>query len=67
MFVCMWVAVGLLEHVFEDVHVCMYVCGLLLCCLRMYMFVCMWVAVVLFEDVHVRMYVGCCCFAGACV
>ena len=49
----------------------MYVCGLLLCCLRMYMFACMWVAVVMldhvFEDVHVRMYVGCCCFAGACV
>ena len=41
----------------------MYVCGLLLCCLRMYMYmyVCMWVAVVLFEDVHVCMYVGCCC------
>ena len=39
----------------------MYVCGLLLCCLRMYMFVCMWVAVVLLEDVHVCMYVGCCC------
>ena len=57
MFVCMWVAVVLLE----DVHVCMYVCGWLLCCLRMYMFVCMWVAVVLFEDVHVCMYVGGCC------
>ena len=61
MFVCMWVAVVL----FEDVHVCLYVCGLLLCCLsiclRMYMFVCMWVAVVLLEDVHVCMYVGGCC------
>ena len=41
----------------------MYVCGWLLCCLRLYMYVCMWVAVVLFEDVHVHvcMYVGGCC------
>ena len=29
MYVCMWVAVVLFEHVLEDVHVCMYVGG---CC-----------------------------------